>query len=372
MVKEPRDSERVGERIKSVGLGAIVVIGAESEGFCPAALQGAGSLVSQPVACTDILGRSMVERAIERFARADVEAVTVLVAAENRMFGIPVAPGLDHVDVTVRRVPDIVSAITQTLNEYSDRGIAHSFVASANLYAETDLLDLFYFHREARQAATRCLKGESPLDLWVVHCEKALQTDVERLLTGPERSGASYMTRDYVISLNHPADLRRLVSDALSGRCGLRPSGREIKPGVWVDEKADIHRTARIVAPAYIGRGSKVQQDTLITRCSNIERDCCIDCGTVIEDSSILPNTTVGIWLDVCHAVASGNKLLSLGHEVVVEISDPSVLRSTAEMKNIWELKPALYAEREIDAGIQQKQPSAPETWQLGANLIQG
>jgi carbonic anhydrase/acetyltransferase-like protein (isoleucine patch superfamily) len=258
------------------------------------------------------------------------------------------------------------------LNEYSDRGIAHSFVVSANLYAETDQLDLFYFHREARQAATRCLNTEGPLDLWVVDCDKALQTDLERLLIGPEKSGASYLTRDYANSLNRPADLRRLVSDALSGRCSMRPSGREIKPGVWVDEKADIHRTARIVAPAYIGRGSKVQQDTLITRCSNIERDCCIDCGSVIEDSSILPNTTVGIWLDVCHAVASGNRLLSLGHEVVVEISDPSVLRFTAEAKNDWELKPSLYAEQQIVAGIRQKQPSAPETWQLGANLIQG
>jgi NDP-sugar pyrophosphorylase family protein len=354
-----------------VGLGAIVVIGAETEGFCSSALQGTESLVAQPVACADILGRSMVERTIERFARADVEAVTVLVAADNPLFGIPVAAGLDHVDVIVHRVADIFSGIAQTLNEYSDRGIAHSFVTGANLYAETDLLDLFYFHREARQAATRCLNSESPMELWVVHCEKALQNDLESLFTCAEKSGASYFTRDYVNRLKHAADLRRLVSDVLSGRCALRPSGRETKPGVWLDEKAEIHRTARIVAPAYIGRGSKVQQDTLITRCSNIERDCCIDCGTVIEDSSILANTTVGIWLDVCHAVASGNKLLSLGHEVVVEISDPSVLRTTAEAKNGWELKP-LYAEQQVVAGIRQKQPPAPETWQLGANLIQG
>jgi len=353
-----------------VGLGAIVVIGAASESFCLSALE-TKSLLAQPLACTDILGRSMVERAIERFARAEVEAVTVLVAAENRMFGIPVGAGPDHVGVTVHRVADIFSAVAQTLNEYSDRGIAHSFVTSANLYAETDLLDLFYFHREARQAATRCLNSEGPLELWVVDCEKALQNNVESVFTCPEEKRASYFTRDYVNSLKHPADLRRLVSDALSGRCALRPSGREIKTGVWVDEKAEIHRTARIVAPAYIGRGSKVQQDTLITRCSNVERDCCVDCGTVVEDSSILANTTVGIWLDVCHAVASGNKLLSLGHDVVVEISDPSVLRTTAEAKNGWELKP-LYAEQQAVAGIRQKQSRAPETWQLGANLIQG
>jgi NDP-sugar pyrophosphorylase family protein len=348
----------------------MVVIGAESEAFFSSASQGGESLAGQPLACIDILGRSMVERTIERFARAGVESVTVLVAAEN-MLGVPAAATPDHINVTVHRVGDIFSAIAHTLDEYSDCGIEHAFVTSANLYAETDLLDLFYFHREARQAATRCVDREGPLELWVVDCGKALQNDLESLLTCPEKTRASYFTGDYVNSLIRPADLRRLVSDALSGRCAVRPSGREIKPGVWVDEKAEIHRGARIVAPAYIGRGSKVQQDTLITRCSSVERDCCIDCGTVIEDSSILANTSVGIWLDVCHAVASGNKLLSLGHEVVVEISDVSVLRPTVEVKNKWEPKPS-YAEQPIVAGIQPKQTPAPERWQLGADLIQG
>ncbi len=348
------------------------MIGAESESksFCSSALQGAVGLASQPLACTDILGRSMVERAIERFARADAEAVTILVATDNRMFSVPVGRGIEDVQVTILQVEDVFTGIAQTLKVYSDRGIAHSFVASANLYAETDLLDFFYFHREARQPVTRCLNSEGPLDLWVVACDKALKNDLESSFTTPEEARASYFTRDYVNSLKQAADLRRLVSDALSGRCAMRPSGREIRPGIWVEERAEINRGARIVAPAFIGRGAKVQQDTLITRCSNIERDCCIDCGTVIEDSSILPHTSVGIWLDVCHAVASGNKLLSLGHDVVVEISDPSVMRSTAEVKDGRRTKYS-YPEQMV-AGFQQKRSPAPEAWQLGANFIQG
>jgi anti-sigma B factor antagonist len=67
-----------------------------------------------------------------------------------------------------------------------------------------------------------------------------------------------------------------------------------------------------------------------VTRFSSIERDCCVDCGTVVEDSSILANTNVGIWLDVCHAVVSGNKLLSLGRDVAVEIFDASLMRSAS------------------------------------------
>jgi len=65
--------------------------------------------------------------------------------------------------------------------------------------------------------------------------------------------------------LSRARDLRRLVVDALQGRCQLSPKGREIKPRVWVDDGAQLHRRARVVAPAYIGRASSVREDTLIT-----------------------------------------------------------------------------------------------------------
>jgi NDP-sugar pyrophosphorylase family protein len=316
----------------------------------------------------------MVERTIELFARADVEVVTVLVEAEE-CYGIRMSAGaFDKVNVKV--VSDIFPAIAEELKAYAEKGVEHSFIVSGNVYAEADLLDLFYFHREARQAATRGIDREGPLDLWVVDCAKAQLAGLDTLLNPAQETGVSYFIRDYVSRLTHPRDLRRLVSDALSGRCAMRPLGREIKPGIWMDEGAEIHRRARIVAPAYIGCGARVQEDTLITRCSNIEKHCFVDCGSVIEDSSILANTHIGIWLDVCHAVASGNKLLSLGHEVVVEISDLSVMRSNGESKSAFDLSFQCVERQAVAtarvAAVQREQPSAPETWQLGANPIQG
>jgi NDP-sugar pyrophosphorylase family protein len=108
----------------------------------------------------------------------------------------------------------------------------------------------------------------------------------------------------------------------------MSPFGREIKPGVWVDEGAQIHGRARIMAPAYLGCGSTIREDTLVTRSSNIESFSCIDYGTVIEDSSILTNTYVGIWLDVCQAVVRENQLFNLAHNVALEIADPSLIRT--------------------------------------------
>jgi NDP-sugar pyrophosphorylase family protein len=257
------------------------------------------------------------------------------------------------------------------LKDYSQQGIEHSFVVSASVYAEADLLDLFYFHREARQAATSSRDREGPLELWVVDCAKAQEAHLPSLLTQVDPAAASYFIRDYVCRLTHPRALRQLVSDVLSGRCAMRPAGREVKPGIWVGDGAEIHRRARIVAPAYIGAGCQVQQDTVITRCSSIEKNCYVDCGTVVEDSSILGNTHVGIWLDVCHAVVSGNKVLNLEFEVLLEISDPSVMRSTSETEKGFDFSHQ-YVQRQTVADTQKEQSPAPQAWQLGANPIGG
>jgi NDP-sugar pyrophosphorylase family protein len=112
------------------------------------------------------------------------------------------------------------------------------------------------------------------------------------------------------------------------GRCHLRPSGQQILPGVWAEEAVEIGRGARIVAPAYLGSGSTIRENTLITRVSNIESRPSIDDGTAMEDTSVLADTYVGIWLDVRRAVVQRNKLLHLKRNLVIEIADPSLIRS--------------------------------------------
>jgi carbonic anhydrase/acetyltransferase-like protein (isoleucine patch superfamily) len=285
--------------------------------------------------------------------------------------------------MTVQVVSDLGSAVIQKCKDFSGSGIEQAFIVSANLYTETDLLDMFYFHREAQQTATRAHDAEGPLNLWVVDCSEAQKSDLHGLLTEAEGTAAAYFIRDYVNRLDHPHDMRRLVSDSLRGRCAMRPSGTELKPGIWVDEGADIHRRARIVAPAYIGRDTEVNEDTVITRCTNIERGCCIDYGTVIENSSILPNSHIGIWLDVCHAVVNGNKLMSLSRNVTLDISDRSILRTNGSARR--ETKESIldltYGAQPIASDLNQQEQEVkqvqnelptPKTWQFGANLIQG
>jgi carbonic anhydrase/acetyltransferase-like protein (isoleucine patch superfamily) len=358
-----------------------VIVGPRNPAFGPSALEGeTPSRLAQHLSCVEILGCSMLERTVERLLGTEVELVSVLVADE-----VGSAPQLSAKikNVRVEVVNEVETAVTRLLQEYAQNGLDHSFVISANLYAETDLLDLFYFHREGRQKITRTHDSQGLLDLWVVDCAKAQYGDAGDLFGPPSKDGslnsaAFYFVREYVSRLAHPRDLRRVACDALRGRCAMRPTGQETKPGIWIEDDAEVHRRARIVAPAYIGRGTKVKEDTLITRCSTVERGCCVDAGTVIEDSSVLPNTHIGIWLDVCHAIASGNKLFSLERDVMVEISDSNVMRANGsarkEAKNLRALSLANEKQQPITAKVadSKKETPAPEAWQLGANPIQG
>jgi hypothetical protein len=362
-----------------VGLGAIVVMGLEPAAVNSRVPQQTNVLVPYPLEGFDILGRSLAERIVGRFVRADVGMVSVLVGQNNRE-----KPNFRAIgNVEVEEISDLCSAIHQKLNEYSLNGIEHAFVVSGSVYAETDLLDLFYFHREARQTITRAVDREGALKLWVVDCLKAQSTDLGSFPFQPDVGGPSYFVREYVSRLRDPRDLRRFASDVLQGRCAVRPPGHEIKRGIWIGDGAEVHRRARIVAPAYIGSESKVMQDTLITRCSNVEKGCCVDYGTVIENSSILQNTHIGICLDVCGAVANGNKLLSLARDVVVEISDPSIMRINSLG---WKAEPArdrkrakngfLFSRRKVtQPAVSELKPaagSAPEPCRLEPNPIRG
>jgi len=362
-----------------VGLGAIVAIGSRKQRVAGngAASSATGSNVTGsaavdlpswlggPLECTEVLGRSLAERTVERFAAIDADCISLLMEAGTYLPPFRAA----HKNLTIRAVSDLDAAITQNVQEFALSGIDHSFINWADAYAETDLLDLFCFHRESRQTATPSFDKDGELALWVVNCEKAQDLSLETLLDQAGRA-SRYFIREYVSRLNHPRYLRQIAADMLRGGCQARPSGRQVRPGVWCDQGAEVHRRARIVAPAYVGCGSKVRADALITRLSNIERDCCVDSGTVVEDSSILANTSLGICLDLCHAVVSGNKLFNLERDVTIEVTDPEVIRSTAATQKPFASVIERSEERE-KAPDSRTLHQIPESWQFDGNLIQ-
>ena len=325
-------------------LSAIVIVGPETreeEENCIAAGEVAAtppraeSEIQQgtPLVCVEILGRSVVTRLVGELRRAGVDQIAMV---ENDS-GAPKDAVIDSAAKIELGSPELVSPelvspekvaqeVTRQVLTFKESGVEAILVGRVGAYVDMDFKDAFQFHREQGQAVTRAFDKEGPLDLWVI--DPAWVSDgMDTLATLRAAEPVRYFVRGYVNRLEHPRDLRRLVVDGLTSRCGLRPQGSEIRPGVWTDEGAQVHRDARIVAPAFIGRGARIGEQCLITRCSNIESNSQVDYGTAVEDSSILPNSYVGIGLDLSHSIVDGNNLLNLERGVTVEIADPCVIR---------------------------------------------
>ena len=70
-------------------------------------------------------------------------------------------------------------------------------------------------------------------------------------------------------------------------------SGVERDPGIWVSRGVDTHRSARLIAPVYLGPHCRVYEDvvlgpnTVVSACSLIDRNTRIEASLIAEDSMI-------------------------------------------------------------------------------------
>ena len=269
-------------------------------------------------ACVDVLGRPVIGRVVDRLKREGID--TVLVFADDRC-SPDAKSGNDPSSINVW------VAAGSKLDEC--RGSYDSvLIADCGTYAEVDVAEMLAFHRDQGRSVTQAFAADGPVDLWIIDPVRFRERDDIRgaLTSGP----AQYEQGGYVNRLRGPRDFRQLVSDSFNSRCRLRPCGVEVRPSVWMGENAEIGRGARIVAPAFIGQQAKIGDDCLITRGTDVECNSQVDFGTAVENSSVLPNTYLGIGLDLSHSIVDGKYLWNLRHDVTLEITDPVVMRPNA------------------------------------------
>ena len=216
------------------------------------------------------------------------------------------------------------------------RGIDTVLVAELGAYVELDLPSALRFHQASAQTVTPICDAQGSLSYWIVDAARVLASADFSFLSQDEKlidSRAAYQVKGYVNRLAGPRDFRRLVIDAFLGRCSITPSGREVKPGVWLDSGAHVHKTARLVAPCYIGSNARVRRGAVITRFSNLERNCEIGEGSLVFDTSLLPYTMVGRGLDISTAVVDRFDLADLVRNVTVHIQDPNLISDIPPQK---------------------------------------
>jgi len=304
--------------------GAIVIAGRDSQEAKRKELDSSSRLPMERrhrfLAGVELLGQSLFGRLVQQLECMTFDRVSVFVHSSLTL-------DVDDVcEIGAQATTELWRGAERSLVEAKEAGVDSVLLAQAGAYVEFDPADLIQFHRDCGNFITRARDKRGPLDIWVVDPNVV---DESRSLPDSlqDASEPNYWVPGYVNRMETLRDLRQLVADGLSLRCGFRPRGFEVRPGVWMAEGAEVERGARIVAPAFLGRDVKISEQCLITRCSNIESNCHIDYGTAVEGSSILTGSYVGIGLDLCHSIADGTHLLNLSREVMLEIDDPVVMR---------------------------------------------
>ena len=289
-----------------------------------------GTLAGAPLACLEVLGASVVERTAQTLRHAGVPVVTVVMADEfshhlGTMDGAEIRP--------VPAPTDLWSAAECVLREHIHHGVGSILLARLGCYAEFDLPDLIRFHRDSKAGITTLDKDGGTLEAWLIEAREVhnmSRIGLPRLLASEkEVRVANYPLQGYVSKLETAADLRRLAKDSLDGRSSITPRGQQVQSGIWLDEDVQIRRNARVVAPAYVGRGVILRGGALVAGSSVVERGCDIGEATMIIDASILAETRVGRGLNVAHAVVDGGHLVPLKHHVTLDIHDARLLGRT-------------------------------------------
>jgi len=361
-----------------VDVRAIIVIGAPLDATLNC---GATHKVSRhPYALTDVLGKPLVFRVIERLKQHDVRDVTVVTDAMTELWPTGTAVNGNWI---ASNNEQLWKSAAQVFADYAEDCAELVLVIRLGAYAEIDYNDLLHFHNDRRAHITAAV-DDLGVEFGVYVLSASHRSDAAFMFRHQLRESRvpreAYSFHGYLNRLSSPNHLRQLAIEALMQRIQLAPEGQQIKPGVWAGRGAQIHKRARILSPAFIGAGSRVRAAAVVTRCTALEHHTVVDCGTVVENVTALPYTYLGAGLDVTHAVVGHSKLFNLKRGIEVEFSDPRLigeasshapLRALGSLLSLASFFPAQFVRGLFAPSHRECPPSLPEAIAVPAAALE-
>lgn len=282
-----------------------------------------------PLSTLDVAGKSTLQRMAERLQQYGISQVSAVVEATApsgiRNFGLTS-------DVTC--MPAALDRFWRTaesvFNDMAQSGAELVILIRLGGYAEVDFEKLVQFHIDRKERVTRMASDDQMLEIFCISASRRNDAaSLFRTQLAHCRSECPALQHDgYLNPLATARDLRQLAIDILTRQTQTCPAGKEIKPGVWTAPGAMIEKGARVLAPAFVGSLARIRSGAVITRCSSVERHAEVDCGTVIENSTVLPFSYVGAGLDLAHSIAGVGRIVNLHRDVTVDIIDPKLVAS--------------------------------------------
>jgi len=309
-----------------VQIGAIITLAgdrlAEDSSAAPrryARKDGTRFLSGPSRASVEILGQSLLKRTIAKLRELGTAQPDIIPDS-------PVSTALLP-SRSAKATPFIAAWESAVANQVG-LGVELILLLRIGSYFDLDYDELLRFHLQERSRLTQVYGPSGALDVALVDATLFRGADgpYRKIIATLIPEQHRFFYRGYVNPLNKAQDYRRLVEDGLYGRCGLRPVGKEVAPGVWHGTGAQVDSSSRISAPAFIGAGSRIAECCVVSGASTIERDCEIDCGTLVDQSCILQGTYVGVALDVRHSIVDNQTLFHLERNVEIGFADKRLI----------------------------------------------
>jgi hypothetical protein len=306
---------------------ALILVGGREDGPSYERLGGV------PFALLDVLGEPVIGRVLKHLEKVGVSGAAIV--SDVSAAAAPLARGSLRPDLvwSYGSGAQFWRAAENAFSELAQAGAELVLVVRVGAYAEIDYEELIQCHIDRQNRVTSaCDEDGIPLDVFVISASR--RNDAAYLFRHELRKFRDQheqcRVEGYVNWLERASDFRRLALDSFAGIAKFRPIGTEIKPGIWKGEGARIHKSARLLAPVFIGAHSRIRALAVLTRGSVVEHHCHIDCGTVVENSTVLPLTSVGAALDVAHSVVGLQRISNFRRKVEIEIVDTKLITNVS------------------------------------------
>ncbi|CAA6809079.1 MAG: Mannose-1-phosphate guanylyltransferase (EC) [uncultured Sulfurovum sp.] len=116
-----------------------------------------------------------------------------------------------------------------------------------------------------------------------------------------------------------------LVNEEING---VKPSGKEIMPGIWAGINCDIHlNEVELIPPIYFGSSVRLEKGVTVIGPSMIGSGCIIKENATIKESVVLGYTKVSPHAKIDKKIIAGKYIINpLGNSIDIEESDISFL----------------------------------------------
>jgi carbonic anhydrase/acetyltransferase-like protein (isoleucine patch superfamily) len=200
-----------------------------------------------------------------------------------------------------------------TLAQFVRQGVERLLLIKLKSYAEMDLADLLRFHSDRGNPITEAQDARGELGVCLLD-QIALHsaTDEQAAYRTTDSGQTPYQFNGYAKRILSATERQELVGDGLTGACAMKPLGTQIRDKVWVGEGVKIAPSARIIGPVYIGARTTIGAGATVGPFTSVEHDCVIDCGTTVEQSTILPNSYLAPGLLIRNSQVDGGHLENL------------------------------------------------------------